>query len=182
MRKSDIGKFLLGIGSFVVGIEIILFWSLIYRFGGVGFLLVGIYLISISREELKDSVKNILPFRPGNLFRFPRLPYFQTGIMLMLVIATIFMILPSGYEEFILVLIGLAVSQSILIISEKNFKDEIKILTVIQFQLFIFFSTFIYVNFDRFYFFSQGPEYISSLFLYIAWLFQFLYMYFKILK
>ncbi|MEF8835883.1 MAG: hypothetical protein V5A76_06975, partial [Candidatus Thermoplasmatota archaeon] len=182
MKKSDIGKFLLGIGSSVIGFEIVLFWNLIYFFGGVGLLLIGIYLISISKKAWKDSVKNILPFRPGNLFRFPRLPYFQTSIMFLLLIATIFLILPFGYELFIIVLLGLAIPQTILIISEENIKDEFKILTIMQFQLFIFFSTFIYVNFDRFYLFSQGPEYISSLFLYVAWLFQFIYMYFKILK
>lgn len=182
MERDDIGKFLLGLGSSVVAIELILFWDLIFSPAGIGLLLIGIYLISISKELWKESIKKLLPFRVGNLMRFPRLPYFQTGIMLLLLIGSMLMILPSSYEGFILVLLGLAVSQSILTLSKKNIKDEFKILMVLEFHLFIFFSTFVYVNFDRFYLFSRGPFYLSSFFLYIAWLVQFLYMYFKILK
>jgi len=182
MERYDIGKFLLGLGSCVVGIEIVFLWNLIFSPGGIGLLLIGIYLITISKETWKESVKTFLPFRPRNLFNFPRLPYFQTGIMVLLLLASIFIILPSGYGGFILTLTGLAISQSILTISKKNIEDESKIMMVLEFQLFIFFSTFIYVNFNRFYFLGRGPVYISSLFLFIAWFLQFLYIYFKILK
>jgi len=166
----------------VIGIKVVLLWGLIFSLGGIGLILIGIYLISISQEPWKESVKSFLPFRPGNLFRFPRLPYFQTGIMVLLLLASMFMVLPSSYVGFILILLGLAVSQSILTIFKKNIEDEFKIMMILEFQLFIFFSTFIYVNFDRFYLLSRGPGYISSFFLFIAWFLQFLYMYFKILK
>lgn len=182
MERYDIGKLLLGLGSSVLGIEIVFFWNLIFFPGGVGLLLIGIYLISISKEQWKESVKKILPFRPGNLLRFPRLPYFQTGIMILLFLASMFLILPSGYQGFILVLLGLAVSQSILTIPKENIKDESKILIVFQFQLFIFFSTFIYVNFDKLYLLGRGPAYLSSFFLFTAWFLEFLYLYIKILK
>jgi|GEM_PF-2436438 len=182
MERNDIGKLLLGLGSAVIGIKVIFLWDLIFSPGGIGLLLIGIYLISISKEPWKESVKNVLPFRPGNLFRFPRLPYFQTGIMVLLFLASIFIVLPSSYEGFILILLGLAVSQTILNISKKHIEDESKIMMILEFQLFIFFSTFIYVNFDRFYFLARGPDHISSFFLFIAWFLQFLYMYFKIFK
>jgi len=182
MERYDIGKFLLGLGSSVIGIKIIILWYFMFSPGGIGLLLIGIYLMSTSKETWKESVKNILPFRPGNLFRFPRLPYFQTGIMVLLLLGSMFMILPSSYGGFILILFGLAISQSILTIFKKNIKDESKILMVFEFQLFIFFSTFIYVNFERFYFLSRGSGYIQSFFLFIAWFLQFLYMYFKFLK
>jgi len=182
MERNEIGKFLLGLGSCVAGIEIVFLWRLLFFPGGIGLLLIGIYLISISKEPWKESVKSFLPFRPGNLFRFPRLPYFQTGTMVLLLLGSFFIVLPTGYVGFILILLGLAVSQSILTISKKNIKDESKILMVLEFQIFIFFSTFLYVNFDEFYFLSQGPDYISSFFLFIAWFLQFLYMYFKIFK
>jgi len=182
MERYDVGKFLLGLGSSILGIEISLFWDIIFLPAGIGLLFIGIYLILISKERWKESIKNMLPFRPENLFRFPRLPYFQTGIMVLLFLASILMILPFSYEGLIIVLLGLAVSQSILTIPKKNIKDEFNILITLEFQLFAFFSTFIYVNFDRFYLFSRGPFYLPSFFLYIAWLVQFLYMYVKIFK
>lgn len=182
MDRYDIGKLLLGIGICVVGIEIALLWDLRFFPNGVGLLLIGIYLILISKEPWKDKVRNLLPFRPGNLFRFPRLPYFQTGIMVLLFLASILVILPFSYQGFILILLVLAGTQFLLTFRKKNIKDESKILIVFEFQLFIFFSTFIYVNFDRFYFLSRGPVYIPSIFILIAWLLQFLYMYFKVLK
>ena len=173
---------MLGLGSSVTGIEILFLWSMIFLPAGIGLILLGVYIISISKKSWKESVKNALPFRVGNLMRFPRLPYFQTVIMVLLLLGSMLMILPSGYVGFILILLGLAISQSILTISKKNVEDESKILMVFEFQLFIFFSTFIYVNFDRFYILGRGPEYVSSFFLFTAWFLQFLYMYFKILK
>jgi len=182
MKISDIGKFLLGLGSLVIGIEIVLLWDLIFVPGGIGLLLIGVYLISISKETWEETMKNILPFRVGNLFRFPRLPYFQTGVLVLIFFGSILTVLPSSYVGFIMILLGLAISQSLLTVFKKYFKDESKMLIVFQFQLFLFFSTFIYVNFDRFYLLGRGPTYLSSIFLYIAWFLQFLYMYLKILK
>jgi len=182
MERSDIGKFLLGLGTLGLGVEIVFHWDYIYRLGGLGLLIMGVYLVSSSKEAWKDSVKDILPLRLGNLFRFPRLPYFQTVIMVLLFLASIFMILPSSYGGLLLVLLGLAISQFALNISEKNIKSEFRIMLVFQFQVFIFFSTFIYVNFQRSYLLRIGSEYISSIFLFFAWFAEFLYLYLKIFK
>lgn len=182
MKRSTLTQVLLGLGCLVIGTESVLIWPNIFVFGGVGLLILGAVLILDSNKMLKTSFDEFLPFRLNNLFRFPRLPYFQTGVMILLIIASIFSILPSGYLVFILVLSGLAISQFILNISKENIESEYKIWTVFQFQIFIFFSTFVYVNFETSYILSVGLDFISSIFLFFAWFFEFLYLYFRLFK
>lgn len=182
MKKSSLAELALGLVCLVLGTEVVLLWPLIFLLGGVGLLILGISLVSDSNEHLKSSLKQSFPFRVENLFRFPRLPYFQTGMMILILIASLFSILPSGYSGFILVLVGLAVSQFGLNISKKNIKSQHRIMIVLQFQIFVFFSTFIYVNFEISYLFGMGPAYLSSIFLFFAWFAEFLYLYFNLLK
>ncbi len=180
MDRKDTAKFLLGIGSLILGIEAVLFWVTPSNIGGIGLLLLAFYLISVSDEDLKNKVKNKFPFRPGNLVRFPRLPYFQTGIMVLLFILTLFTV-PSG-GGIILVLLILAVTQSYLISSKENIQDDSKIKNVFQIQLFVYFSTFIYANFQNSYLLDFHTEFLAPLFLIIAWVLESFYLRARILK
>ncbi len=182
MKYSRSARLILGIASLLFGIEVILFWEFIFLFGGIGLIILAVALIANSDEYWKKSMKEAFPFRIENLFRFPRLPYFQTAIMVFYLIGAIFSILPSAYSGFMLVLIGLAISQIVLNISEKNIKSEPKIMIALQFQTFIFFSTFVYENFQTSYLLSLGPEYLASVFLFFAWFFEFIYLYMRIFK
>jgi len=111
MKYSKSARLILALASLLFGIEVILLWDIVFLFGGIGLIILGVASIANSDESWKKSMKDAFPFRIGNLFRFPRLPYFQTGIMVFYLIGAVFSILPSGYFEFMLVLLGLAVSQ-----------------------------------------------------------------------
>ena len=185
MKRSRIGKFIISITCLVFGVESAVLLDNIYLFGSIGLSGLGIYLLIRLNDALRSKLNEAIPFRVENLSRFPRLPYVQVAVLVYIFIGSIFSILPDSYQGFILVLVALAVTQTALTISKENIQSEFKILTVFQFQVFVFLSTFVYVNIEKFLLIDIiGPagEYLAAIFLFFAWFFEFLHLYFRMFK
>ncbi len=176
MDELKLKRLLLGSILLLLGIDISVFWKSFPRYGAIGFFLVGIYMILTSEEGLKEKAKNTFPFRVENLLRFPRLPYFQTALFVLIFLASLFFI-SYDYIALIWVLIGLAVSHFILSSMKRNIQDESKIMLVIEFQIFLYFSTFIYVHFNRFYISGNTPDFLPSIIFMLAWIVEILRLY-----
>ncbi len=180
MKDIEIKRFLPGLILVLLGVEVIFSLKSVPRLGGIGFLITGSYLIFTSEDGLKEKVKEPLPFRPRNLLRYPRLPYFQTSVLILVLLASVVMI--YNYMALVGALIGLAASQFILSSLKKNIQERSKIILVMEFQLFIFFSTFIYAHFHDLLLLEKAPGFSPSLILMIAWIGEIMHLYINIFK
>ena len=169
------------IGSLLILISLqpLVSWAFPYNLGGLWLIILGMSLVIYNIEDWRRLVEKKLSFRPKNLFRYPRLPYFQVLVLLLLFFLALFTIRPM---VLMFALIILALTQSYLIILKQNFQDEMKVKTVFQIQVFTYTSLFIYSNFHRFYLIGDYSEYLASLFIILAWLIELFYLYIKIFK
>ncbi|MBS3817599.1 MAG: hypothetical protein KGY76_08570 [Candidatus Thermoplasmatota archaeon] len=181
MVELEKWRFLTGLITVLLGIDALLSLPYMFRFAGIFLLFLGGLSLLRSKEELKEDFKDRLPRGVTNLFRYPRLPYFQTGIVLLLVFGAIFF-LAEDFTALIFVLIGLGVTQLVLTTFKKNIEDKSKIFLVIKIQLFLLFSTFVYINSGKLLLLRPSPPTFFQILFVIVWIIVVFQIYFKNFK
>lgn len=169
--------FFIGLVLLVLGSDVLFSLSDHYDWGSLVFFVVGIVLIYLSFKRAKEDFEEAAPEIIQGLIYYPKLPYFQTLVVFLLFLSTLFFIPdPLG---ILVILLGLGISQAILTIFKKYMKDRMKVLTVIKFQIFTFFSIHFYVTANDLFISRPIPDVFTEIFVLLAWIAMFLNLYLK---
>ncbi len=175
MHKIDKRRFLVGIALLLLGSDAALSLDFHHDLGSVPFFVVGALLLSFSKETWGKRLKEVTPDVIDDLFYYPILPYFQTGIAALIFILPLFLI--PDYLGMIMVWLGLVVSQGFLMAFKKNIRDRMKMLAVMKFHLFLFLSTFFYVKAEALYLSRNMPGQLPPILVLTAWMIMILHTY-----
>ncbi len=167
MEKLDKRNFFAGLIIFILGLDTLL--SLSFYFNSTGFFLlfIGILLMIHSNEDWREDLSKRLPQELEELFYYPTLPYFQTALVMLLFLGSLFYM--DDYIGMLVVMIGIVVTQIPLVSFKKYLKDRTKMLIVMEFQLFLFFSTFLYLHAPDLFVFRFLPEILRTAFFVAIW-------------
>lgn len=160
-------SFFAGMLLLIFGVDALISLTSYFRSSGIFLILIGALLVINSRKRWEEDFEESVPRQIEDLFYYPTLPYFQTSLVALLFIGTLFYI--DDYIGMIVVMLGLIVPQLILMTFKKYIKDRAKMFLVIEFHLFLFFSTFLYIHAEKLFIFKISPGILKTAFFVGAW-------------
>ncbi|MEF8873268.1 MAG: hypothetical protein V5A88_01210 [Candidatus Thermoplasmatota archaeon] len=167
MDEIDKRRLLIGVALLLLGSDAALSLPFHHNLASISFFIFGILLVSFSNESWGETFEDVTPDFLSDLFYYPRLPYFQTGIAALVFLVS-FLFIPS-YLGMIIIWLGLAISQALLMTIKKNIQDRVKMLTAMKFHIFLFFSTFFYLMAERLFLFQSLPDLLPPVLVLTAW-------------
>ncbi len=177
MVEFEKKNFFIGLILLVLGSDVLFSLSGHYRAGSSIFFLIGITFIYLSFKRAKEDFEESAPEVLQGLIYYPKLPYFQTLVVFFLFLSTLFFV--PDFLGIAVILLGLGVSQAILTVFKKYMKDRVKVLTVIKFQIFVFFSMHFNVTANDLFILRPIPDVFTEIFVLLAWIAMFLNLYLK---
>lgn len=174
MKRFNSWRLLAGLILFFAGLDVALLLSHMSRLVGVFFLLTGLVLIITSKGEWNDKVIELIPIRfisvysKKNLFRLHLISF-----VILLIISGILL----HTVVFVLLLIVLLITISeFLVWYLDGYERKRYILLTSEFQVFLVFSTVLYVYFGDIFGYRDIPYVFPLIFLAGAWILEVSYL------
>ncbi len=176
MGRINRWRLFAGLIVLFAGLNLTLLLSHLSRFVGLGLILIGLLILISARETWREKFRRRSPDIFRELFFYPTLPYLQTTIfILVILLSIIFLSTSPGFLMVVLFVAGL--SESILWFVDKHIEEKRKVLAVIQFHLFLFFSTFVSIHIGDMTGYEEAPESFTLILLFVLWLLEIIYLY-----
>jgi len=167
--------FFVGMILLILGSDVLISLTSFFRSGGIFLISIGSLLMIYSNENWKEDFEEDIPQRVEDLFYYPTLPYFQTGLVFLLFLGSLFYM--DDYIGMIVVMSGLIFSQLPLMSFKRYLKDRTKMFLVMEFQIFLFLSTFLYVHAGDLFIFRVSPEILQTAFFVVIWTVEIIRLY-----
>jgi len=173
MKQLKPWRFFAGLILFFAGLDVTLLLSHMSRLIGVVLIFTGSLLMISGHPMLYERTKDALPEKLVSFFDPKKLCKLRYTLLLLLV-ALSALAFYSPYYVLILVLILLIIPE-ILLRALKKENTDIVILSM-EFQIFVFLSTLVYMNFDGIFGYRNPPAVFPLIFLAGAWCIEALYL------
>ncbi len=174
MNQLKAWRFFAGLILFFAGLDVTLLLSHMSRLIGVVMIFTGSSLMISGHPMLYKRTKDALPEKLVSFFDPEKLCKLRYPLLVLLVALSALAFYPS-YYVLILVLILLVIPE-ISMRALKKEKTENVILSM-EFQIFVFISTLVYMNFDSIFGYRNPPAVFPLVFLAGAWCIEALYLY-----
>ncbi len=174
MKGFNKWRFMAGMILFFAGLDVALLLSHMSRLVGVFFLLVGLVLIITSKGEWSERVNELLPaklkalHKKKNLFRLHLISFITLLIISVILIHAVVSVL-------LLIVLSMAISE-FLVWYIDGYERKRYILLTSEFQVFLVFSTVLYVYFGDIFGYRDIPHVFPLIFLVGAWILEVNYL------
>ncbi len=174
MKRFNSWRLLAGLILFFAGLDVALLLSHMSRLVGVFFLLTGLVLIITSKGEWNDKVIELIPIRFRSV-------YSKKNLFRLHLISFVILLIISGIllhtVVFVLLLIVLLITISeFLVWYLDGYERKRYILLTSEFQVFLVFSTVLYVYFGDIFGYRDIPYVFPLIFLAGAWILEVSYL------
>jgi len=174
MKTFNRWRFFAGMIFLFAGLDVTLLLSHLSRLVGVVLLLVGAVLIVSSHRRWSKNVLDKIPSPVKEHFRLRNIKIYRHSLLLVLTILSGFFFYPQPLLALFVII--LMITSWLLVRLTDNSDDMSMILVSMEFQIFLFVSTSVFVNFGTLFGYRNPPEIIPSIFLFSAWLAEIAYI------
>ncbi len=167
-------RFFAGIIVFFAGLDVTLLLSHMSRLIGVAMLFVGGCLIASSHPHWSNRMKNKIPESLRSHFSLDNMKIYQHLLSIVLIAASFYFFIP---QPLVLLLVLALIIAVWLVLKFSSYGDQLPLILVsMEFQLFVFLSTLIFLNFGTIFGYRDPPEIFPTIFLLSAWAIEMIYL------
>ncbi len=174
MSKLKTWRFFAGLIIFFAGLDVTLLLSHLSRFIGVALLFAGLLLMITAHPKLSKRTKDALPDKFVSLFSPETLSKLRYLVFFVLSVFTVILFFRS--LNTLIPLIVLLVAPELAMRALKK-EDTDNTLLSMEFQMFVFVSTVLYINFDAVFGYRDPPAIFPLVFLVAAWIIEGIYLF-----